>query len=268
MRLSFLDHPPRLSALIACVEEAGRHIMQVYETDYEIEFKEDRSPVTLADKLSHRTLTRGLKDIHPLPILSEEGRSSWQERRNWREFWLVDPLDGTREFIRKNGQFTINLALISECRPVFGLLYRPTTKSLHYAARAHGAFKRTPTGWSRIRVRKASSQGYIAVCSLSHNNKRTESFLNCLKVHKRLKSGSALKFLRIAEGAAQLYPRLGPTSLWDAAAGQCIVEEAGGLVLDRALCPLRYNDRETTINPPFIACAQVDDGWSKVWRRA
>ena len=268
MQFQFLDAPSRFSSLIACIEEAGRDIMRVYETDYEIELKNDRSPVTLADKLSHQVLSRGLSRIHPVPVLSEEGSSCWRERRNWRQFWLIDPLDGTREFIKKNGQFTINIALINECRAVFGILYRPATMEFYYAAHKRGAFKRTPSGWKRIKVKKASSDGYIAVCSLSHSDKKTESFLSRLKIHQCLRSGSSLKFLHIAEGAAQLYPRFGPTSLWDTAAGQCIVEEAGGLVLDHKMNPLKYNDSEEVINPPFIVCAQVEDDWSAAWRQS
>lgn len=266
--LPFVDNPASFAALINIVEEAGKCIMQIYDTDYKISIKEDNSPVTTADEASHKILMEKLGTIHPIPILSEEGNSTWTERRQWKDFWLVDPLDGTKDFIRKNGQFTINIAIIHQHQPIFGMLYKPATSKLYYAAKGRGSFKRINNGWQELSVQTEHPHGYVVICSHLNGNPKTESFLSKLKIEKRVTSGSALKFAHIAEGSAQLYPRFGPTSLWDVAAGQCIVEEAGGEVVDKNLRPLNYNHREETINPAFIVCAQVEDEWSRAWQQS
>lgn len=267
MRLPFVDDPVAFASLVACVEEAAESIMRVYEEDYQIEIKEDSSPVTTADKLSHQILTTRLPAIYNVPVLSEEGSVSWQERKGWRRFWLVDPLDGTREFINKNGQFTINVALVEEHKPIFGMLYCPATTQCYYGASGSGAYKKVNSRWQPIKVKRTSLADYTVVCSSLHSNKRTELLLSELGIRSRITCGSAIKFTYVAEGKAQLYPRFGPTSLWDTAAGQCIVEEAGGQLVDQNLEPLKYNDREELLNPPFVACAQLEDAWTSLWRK-
>lgn len=265
--MKFLDDPVVFASLVNCVEEAAESIMRVYNTDYDIEIKQDKSPVTLADRLSHQILMTRLPEIHRVPVLSEEGNVPWGERKKWHSFWLVDPLDGTREFIKKNGQFTINVALVEKHAPVFGILYCPPTKDFYYGAKARGAYKRVNSDWQRIKVKNTPLSDYTIVTSSLHSGKKTELLLDKLEAGNRIACGSALKFTYIAEGKAQLYPRFGPTSLWDTAAGQCIVEEAGGRLVGQNLQPLKYNDREELLNPAFVACAQLEDSWTLLWRK-
>ena len=268
LSLSFLDDREIFSSLIKCVEKAAESIMAVYNGGYDISIKEDNSPVTSADESSNEILTASLPTVYDVPVLSEEGSVSWAERQQWKEFWLVDPLDGTKEFIRKNGEFTINVALIYEHQPVIGIMYVPCTGDFFYAARKRGAYKRIKNGWQRLHVNTEHPKGYITVCSRHARDAKTESFLSKIIVADRLSTGSALKFTYIAEGRAHLYPRYGPTCLWDVAAGHCIVEEAGGQVIDKNLNPLKYNHREEIINPPFLACARIEEEWTKAWQES
>jgi len=265
--MKFLDDLALFALLVNCVDEAAESIMRVYNTDYDIEIKQDKSPVTIADKLSHQILTTKLPEVHNIPVLSEEGNISWEVRKKWHSFWLIDPLDGTREFISKNGQFTINVALVEKHTPIFGILCCPTTKDFYYGAKGRGAYKRVNSHWQRIKVKKTPLSNYTVVSSSLHSDKKTEQLLDKIAVGNRIARGSALKFTYIAEGKAQLYPRFGPTSLWDTAAGQCIVEEAGGKLVGQNLQPLKYNDREDLLNPSFVACAQLEDSWTSWWQK-
>lgn len=247
--------------------EAGRKILEVYDTSFSVELKDDKSPLTLADRESHSTIMNDLS-LTNLPVLSEEGRSiPYAERKNWKQFWLVDPLDGTKEFIKRNGEFTVNIALIEDQRPVIGIIYAPVLKLLYFASTELGAFMKQGVsaaypGHAAL-VHNATKLDasrnpvqFTVVASRSHFSPETEAFVQDLKAdHPDLtfiSRGSSLKLCLVAEGAANIYPRLGPTMEWDTAAGQAIVECAGGRVLEhKSGLPLKYN-KENLLNPWFI----------------
>ncbi len=252
------------------VFEAGECIMEVYSRDdLEIELKEDQSPLTLADRASHTILTSRLQKSG-YPVLSEEGTgTSWELRKKWDHFWLVDPLDGTKEFINGNGEFTVNIALIEKGQPVLGIMYLPVFGSLYYAARSVGSFffrkkegssfpedfhdwisesEKLPGDHRTDEIRVSGSR--------SHQSEATVKYIEKLKSrHENIvftPAGSSLKFGLIAEGRAEVYPRFGPTMEWDIAAGEIIVRESGGTVLQADGSPMEYNKKELR-NPWFIA---------------
>jgi 3'(2'), 5'-bisphosphate nucleotidase len=241
---------------------AGAAIMAVYAGDHAVEYKADHSPLTVADRISHETIEIGLRALAPeIPILSEEDREiPFSDRKDWRCFWLVDPLDGTKEFIKRNGEFTVNIALIEEGVPVLGVVYVPAQDKLYCGVAGEGAFVRQ--GDERpvpIQVRRADPEtGLTVVMSRSHPSPELDNFLEKIKVADCLPVGSSLKLCVVAEGRADLYPRLGPTMEWDTAAGQAVVEAAGGRVLTPEGVPLRYN-KESLLNPYFIVPTADDE---------
>jgi len=248
-----------LDALRPLAQRAADAIMAVYRNAFDVAQKDDRSPLTEADLASHRILVDGLRALSPeIPVLSEESTDvDASERRGWSRFWCVDPLDGTREFVKRNDEFCICIALIEDGEPVLGLVHAPVSGRCHFAARGFGAFVAEADGRvSAIGCVGVGAQWRVAG-SRSHADQRSEAVLarigDC--VHRPM--GSALKFGLVAEGAADLYLRLGPTSEWDTAAGQCIVECAGGEVLDLCGAPLRYNQRDSVLNPDFIVLGQL-----------
>jgi 3'(2'), 5'-bisphosphate nucleotidase len=234
---------------------AGDAIMAVYAGDHAVEFKDDQSPLTAADRAAHEVIVAGLKDMSPdIPILSEEGKDvPFTERQHWSRFWLVDPLDGTKEFIKRNGEFTVNIALIERGAAVAGVVYVPAQDRLYAGVTGVGAFVRAGDGVSApICVRPADPEaGLTVVMSRSHPSPDLDEYLEGIRVAEALSVGSSLKLCVVAEGKADLYPRLGPTMEWDTAAGQAVVEAAGGRVLTVAGEPLRYN-KENLLNPHFI----------------
>jgi len=250
--------------------KAGEEIMKIYNSDYEISLKEDDSPLTLADKRSHEVIIEGLRKFSDFPILSEEGSSiSYEERKNWGSFWLIDPLDGTKEFIKRNGEFTVNIALVRENRPVFGVVYAPAKNVLYYGGTNFGAF-RISSGKEEA-IGGSSPNNLTVVTSKSHMNDETRAFIDRLKEitgNKEIKTvavGSSLKICLVAEGKATLYPRLGPTMEWDTAAAHAVLRGAGGKLISysssdrfntlKELCSkeeLRYN-KKNLLNPFFIA---------------
>lgn len=236
------------------VYDAGQVILDIYDTTFEVEIKSDNSPLTLADKKSHEIINLGLKSFFPnIPILSEEGRNiSYFERKQWDIFWLVDPLDGTKEFVKKNGEFTVNIALIKNNYPIFGSVYAPYKKELFWAFQGFGAWKSyNKAKEQRIKVAPNKKEKRIVI-SRSHPNEKVLDYINNYKKHKLIRMGSSLKLCCIAEGKADIYPRLGPTSEWDIGAAQCIVEQAGGSVLEYdSNLRLSYN-KENILNPFFI----------------
>jgi len=231
--------------------------MEIYEGDHAVEYKDDNSPLTAADKASHEVIVAGLNKQFPdIPILSEEGRDiPYEIRKNWQRFWLVDPLDGTKEFIKRNGEFTVNIALIEENTPVFGVVYVPAQDKLYCGVVGQGAFVevRGPRPEAKaIQVRQPDAEaGLTVVMSRSHPSPDLEAYLQDIKVAEALPVGSSLKLCVVAEGRADLYPRLGPTMEWDTAAGQAVVVAAGGSVLQTDGTPLEYN-KENLLNPHFI----------------
>ena len=245
--------------VIALARQAAGAILAVYEGEFAVQEKDDHSPLTAADMAAHRCITAGLQALTPdIPVLSEESRGvDIAERRTWRTLWLVDPLDGTREFVKRNGEFTVNIALIEDGVATFGVIQQPVTGGLWHGG-AHGAFRREGGRDIAIRTRIPASAPLRVAASRSHRDGRTQALLDALPGADVLGFGSALKFCKLAEGAIDLYPRFHPTSEWDTAAGQVIVEAAGGVVQDPAGRPFRYNQRDTLLNGDFIAAGDID----------
>jgi 3'(2'), 5'-bisphosphate nucleotidase len=242
-------------ALMPIAASAGAAIMKVYDGAFTVERKDDNSPLTLADLESQRVILEGLQRLTPdIPVLSEESaQAPWAQRQSWRELWVVDPLDGTREFVKRNGEFTVNIALIVGHEPVLGIVAAPAQGVSYWGAKDIGAFRRAGDGgMSQIRV-SAPSRPLRVVGSRSHMSSETAAYLAGFPPYEMTGVGSSLKFCLLAEGNAELYPRFGPTSEWDTAAGQALLEAAGGHVTRLDGHRLRYNCRETLINGDFLA---------------
>ncbi len=281
-----------LIAALLAAKEAGDAILEVYNSNFSVEKKEDNSPLTIADKRSHEIITKHISQLTNQKayithhILSEEGKDiPYEERKNWEYFWLIDPLDGTKEFIKRNGEFTVNIALIHKGKPVLGVIYAPVLKVFYFAAKGIGSYtllnkndvisdtkldmknkesvevlkkisQRLPLD-ERPATASNSSSTITIVASRSHLSKETEDYINSLRQKHReielISVGSSLKFCLIAEGKADIYPRFAPTMEWDTAAGQAIIEELKGKVIDfGAGIPLKYN-KENLVNPWFVA---------------
>lgn len=237
---------------------AGEEIMKVYSREFSVEYKEDSSPLTEADTASHRVIAEGLAALFPqIPVISEEGEEiPWDERKPFKSFWLVDPLDGTKEFIKRNGEFTVNIALIEGSSPVLGVIYVPAKGVLYYGEKGKGAFKQVrggiPVKLGRYLLEPGSP--VRAVVSRSHSSAGVEEFLKAYDVSSTVEAGSSLKFCLVAEDTADLYPRFNPTWEWDTAAGHAIAEAAGCLVAMPDGSPLTYN-KESLKNPGFVVSA-------------
>lgn len=235
--------------------------------------KGDASPVTAADLAAHRIITEGLRQLTPeIPVLSEEAAEvGWGTRRLWQRFWLVDPLDGTREFLSGNGEYTVNIALVEEHAPMMGVVLAPAS-GLEYSGitaigawRARGAAAPEPIQVARRRADE-TDEGLRLVGSRSHRGASLDALLARIGPHEFVAMGSSLKFCVLAEGGADVYPRLGPTSEWDTAAGQAVLQGAGGRVLRLDGAPLGYNLKADWLNPDFIACGDADSDWA-AWLR-
>ena len=244
-----------LNQVIKTAEEAGKKILEFYETDVEVITKEDDSPLTKADLAAHHIIIDALKEIDSgTPIISEEsGIPDYEERKEWNKFWLVDPLDGTKEFIKKNGEFTVNIALIDEGKPILGVVYVPAMDIMYYAEDSIGAFKKE-AGKEAIKLEndpfEKPGEARIVV-SRSHGDEQTAKKLSKLgiEVKEEVPSGSSIKFCLVAEGKADLYPRLGPTMEWDTAAADAIYRYSSKNGVKYS--PLVYN-KETLKNPYFL----------------
>lgn len=254
---------PLMQSLKDLVNVAGKRILEIYNRDdpFSVTRKLDHSPVTEADIAAQEILHCGLIKLLDIPVLSEEGAHlPFSERRNWTRYWLVDPLDGTQEFLKKNGEFTVNVALIENNQPKIGMIFAPARSLFYFAEKNKGAFKeRLNDSAQRIVTRKTQSDELTIVLSRSHLNRVLP--IKDLTGARLMQCGSALKFGLVAEGMADLYLRLGPTSHWDTAAGQCIVEESGGCVVDLAGKPLRYNVLASLLNPKFLAMGDRSYPW-------
>jgi 3'(2'), 5'-bisphosphate nucleotidase len=249
------DLPALAEALLPIVAHAGAAIMQVYGAAFSVQRKDDNSPLTSADLESQRIIIEGLQRITPdIPILSEESATApWAQRQSWRELWIVDPLDGTREFVKRNGEFTVNVALVVEHEPLLGVVAAPALGLAFWGAAGVGAFS-SPAGGEQRRIHIVPPQQPLRVVgSRSHASKETAAYLARLGPHVVTQVGSSLKFCLLAEGKAELYPRFGATSEWDTAAGQAVLEAAGGHVTLMDGHRLRYNCRERVINGDFVA---------------
>ncbi len=243
--------------------DAGAAIMRVYVQDFAVEHKDDRSPLTAADMAAHHLIVAGLHALTPdIPVLSEESAGiDWSVRRHWQRYWLVDPLDGTREFVKKNGEFTVNIALIEDGIPVFGAVYAPALDELHYGIRNVGAY--ICDGGSRLPVssRRPADAPLRVAASRSHMDTRSAAAIERMGEVSLLGMGSSLKFCRMAEARLDVYPRFAPTSEWDTAAGQCVLEAAGGVVITLDGKPLRYNGKDSLLNPDFLALGDPALPW-------
>ncbi|WP_294904343.1 3'(2'),5'-bisphosphate nucleotidase CysQ [Tatumella sp. UBA2305] len=242
-----------LEQLCQLARAAGAEIMQIYDASQpaEVLHKADNSPVTAADIAAHHVILDGLSELTPdIPVLSEESPVSWEERKQWQRYWLVDPLDGTKEFIRRNGEFTVNIALIEQGEPVAGVVYAPASDLMYFAAEGK-AWKEELGVRSQIHVQQASPP--LVVVSRSHADADSElkEYLSQLGEHQTVSVGSSLKFCLVAEGKAQLYPRFGPTNIWDTGAGHAVAKAAGAHVTDWAGKTLDYTPRESFLNPGF-----------------
>lgn len=262
-----LDHQQR-QTLLHGVEEAGHQVLVIYQQDFSVETKADDSPLTEADLVANRFLTVMLQELTPeIPILSEEsGMVPYETRRGWERYWLIDPIDGTKEFVKKNGEFTLNVALVENGVPVFGIVHAPVLATTWWGQQGEGAWKLHGSRNEAIRVRALpedpEQSPWKVVGSRSHGAAAFQAFRSRLPRHECVSMGSSLKLCLVAEGEADLYPRLAPTSEWDTAAAHAVVTAAGGEVLDvTTLEPLRYNCQASVINPHFIVCGQYDERW-------
>ena len=254
---SFSLYKESINNLIEISMDAGKAIMDVYTTDFNVEKKEDKSPLTKADTLSHDIISRSLKKLTPnIPVLSEESINvSTYERTGWNEYWLVDPLDGTKEFINKNGEFTTNIAFIRENRPIFGIIFAPALNQIYWGSEHNGSFMLDTKDLSSIMEINALKSVGPSICiatSRSHPSKELNNFVKGIARHKVRKIGSSLKFCLIAKGEVDCYPRFGPTSEWDTAAGEIIAKSSGAIVADLEGKSLIYNKRDGFLNPNFI----------------
>ncbi len=243
-----------LESVCALAIRAGEAVLEVYRSDFDVLGKNDGSPVTLADRLAEDCIVEGLGRISPgVPVVAEESYASDDRVQVEEAFWLVDPLDGTREFVSRNGEFTVNIALVEAGRPVLGVVLAPALGSLFAGRVGMGAFRECGGGTAPVKVRKPPPEGITVIASRSHGDAEAlDTFLAGRKVAQMLQAGSSLKLCRIAEGAADLYPRLGRTMEWDIAAGQAVLEAAGGQVETLDGEPLRYG-KPAFENPHFVA---------------
>lgn len=252
----------------AIARTAGAAIMRVYAGEFAVQHKADDSPLTAADLAAHRAIVDGLHVLTPqIPVLSEESteQAAWSVRQQRARYWLVDPLDGTREFVKRNGEFTVNIALIHEHQPVLGVVFAPVLEEMYWAWRGGNAYFSTSeqSGAVDLRTRRRGIP-LIVAGSRSHADPKMLAALERLGPHELKPLGSSLKFCRTARGEADLYIRYGPTSEWDTAAGQCVLEQAGGGVTDLSGARLQYNTKESLLNPSFLAFGDTRVDWAEL----
>jgi len=260
-----LDLPELAKAVVGIARQAGNKILEIYESDFDVETKSDDSPLTAADRAAHQHIVAALSQLTPdIPVWSEESAEiDVAERAGWPVFWLVDPLDGTKEFIRRNGEFTVNIALIRGHEPVLGVVHVPVTQRDYLGYEGGGAFVIDAGGEPEpICVRRPAESPVRVVGSRSHRGNSLEAYLDWLGPHVMVPMGSSLKICLVAAGAADVYPRLGPTSEWDTAAAQAVVEAAGGQVIDLSGNRLLYNTKAEVLNPFFIVLGDDSRDWT------
>lgn len=250
---------------IDIAREAGTRILEIYNSDYSIEEKGDKSPLTDADLAAHNTIVKALNTLTPdIPVLSEESaKLPFDERKQWHTYWLVDPLDGTKEFIKRNGEFTVNIALINNHKSIIGVIHVPVLNIDYFGWKDGGSFKIEQGGEPKpIHVRKKAAEKLTVVGSRSHGSEQLQAYMKNLGSSELLSMGSSLKFCLVAEGQADLYPRIGLTSEWDTAAAHCIVEQAGGYVTKLDMTELEYNTKDSLLNPFFFVFGDNSRDWS------
>jgi 3'(2'), 5'-bisphosphate nucleotidase len=246
-----------LETIVNIAQEAGDAIMEIYSRDFQVDYKDDNSPLTEADTKSNEIICTALTKAYPdIPLLSEENKEvPYAERKEWEYFWLIDPIDGTKEFIKKNGEFTINIALIHKDTPVLGVVYAPALGDMYKAKKGHGAFKNGQK--LPLEINETPKQSLVVVASKSHLSEETQEFINIVARSTehvtQISKGSSLKLCMVGEGVADIYPRLAPTMEWDTAAADAIVRESGKMTYqyDREAESIVYN-KENLLNPWFV----------------
>ena len=242
-------------ATIEIAKEAGEAISQIYNSDFDYQIKRDLSPITAADRLSHKIITKRLKILTPeIPILSEENCDiPFKVRAQWADYWLVDPLDGTKEFINNNGEFTVNIALIKNNAPILGIIHIPISHETYWGSKNKGSFYLNANDAEvNISVSNNQQNPIRIVASRSHPSDMLNDILEKIIDYEIIELGSSIKFCHIASGQADCYPRFGPTSEWDVAAGEAIVRSAGGNIVTLSGSSMNYNTKEDYLNPNFI----------------
>ncbi len=253
-----------IEPVVTIAVAAGHAILDVYETDFTVAAKDDDSPLTKADLAANRRILAGLKELSAdIPVISEEvGLPEFAERSRWSRYWLVDPLDGTKEFVKRNGEFTVNIALIEGNRPILGVVHVPVMQKTYVGCAGLGAEVREADGTRKpLRVALESASPVRVVGSRSHRGASLDAFLELLGDFEIVSMGSSLKLCLVAEGVADVYPRLGPTSEWDTAAAQAVVENAGGTVVTLDGKPLSYNSKSDILNEHFLVTGPQDIDW-------
>ncbi len=256
------NHEKNILELLNIAIDAGKEILNIYNDEIIVNSKEDKSPITQADIKSNDLIVNRLNKLESdIPILTEESVVEWKNRKDWIKYWLIDPLDGTKEFINRNGEFTVNISLIENNYPIFGIIYSPVKSLLYYALKNNGCYKlktnsnlSTLKNFNKINIHKEKNITTKVIGSRSHSSKE---FLNWVEKKftnfELITIGSSLKFCILAEGKADIYPRFGPTSEWDIAAGHIILEEAGGKLKTIDNKDILYNTKDDILNPHFIA---------------
>jgi 3'(2'), 5'-bisphosphate nucleotidase len=260
-----MNVPVSIEDLLQLARQAGDAILAIYNTEFEVEKKADDSPLTAADKAAHQIIVSTLERLTPdIPVLSEESAEvPYSVRQQWQRYWLIDPLDGTREFVKRNGEFTVNIALIDGQTPTLGVVHAPVLNTTFYGIKGDGAWKQEAGKAAESIIVTNQRQHPVRVAgSRSHAGDSLRRFLDNLGEHELLSMGSSLKLCLVAEGRADIYPRLGPTSEWDTAAAQAVVEAAGGQVTTLDLAPLEYNTKESLLNPYFLVFGDRTANWS------
>jgi len=253
-----------LGQITDIARKAGAQILEIYQcatTNFEI--KLDQSPCTEADKVSHQVISQSLTEIFPdLPVISEEeDTSNWNQ--NHKPYWLIDPLDGTKEFLEKNGEFTVNIALIENGNPVLGVVYVPVFDVMYFASQKDGAYKQVAHGSAhQLKIVPCYKDIFNVAVSRRHDLAPLEKFISNVGNCKIISMGSSLKICAIAEGVVDIYPRFGPTMEWDTAAAQCVLEQAGGRMIDKNLQKLTYN-KSSLKNPNFLAIGNGELSWAQ-----
>ena len=255
-----------LPEVIQIAQAAGEKIITIYEDSFTVTDKADKTPVTEADLAAHQHIVQALQTLTPeIPVLSEESSEiPFDIRQSWQRYWLVDPLDGTREFIKRNGEFTVNIALIEGDESRLGVVYAPVLKTTYAAVLGQQVYKQTQCQAAQeIQVKPLDMNNLVIAGSRSHADAKLARYLDRLGSHNLITMGSSLKSCLVAEGRADLYPRIGLTSEWDTAAAQCIVEQAGGQITDTKGKRLRYNTKASLLNPHFFVMADSQHDWTQ-----
>lgn len=260
-------NPKLISEVVRLAQRAGDAILSIYGEQFEVTHKTDQSPLTQADLRSHEILVHGLRALTPdVPVLSEEDSDiAFEVRREWRRYWLIDPLDGTKEFVSRNGEFTVNIALIEDHVPVLGVVHVPVTGTTYTGQAGVGAFRHADGQQPEpLHVRTPAATPLRIVGSRSHRGDSLDKVLPQLEPYEMVAVGSSLKFCLVAEGSADFYPRFGPTSEWDTAAAQAVVEAAGGVVIKTDGERLRYNTKPELLNPHFLVFGDRGRDWLRI----